>query len=100
MPGNVTLPSSAEEMLFINPSSKQMDAHELGVSCIYSQGHAEVAGTPGPHLTSDEPSEWYVGNFLVLFICCDNSMLNMYDILSCLLSVAPCMMPGSCISHY
>ena len=57
MPGNVTLPSSAEEMLFINPSSKQMDAHELGVSCIYSQGHAEVAGTPGPHLTSDEPSE-------------------------------------------
>lgn len=59
---------------------------------IRSQGHAEMAGTSHfwSHLTSDESSEWCVGNFLVLFICCDNSVLNMYDILSCFLSVAQC----------
>lgn len=59
-------------------------------SLIHSQGLAEMVGTPGSQLTSDECSEWCIGNVLVLFICCDSSMLNMYDTCSCLLSVAQC----------
>lgn len=46
---------------------------------MHSQGHTEMAGTPGSHPTSDESPEWRVGNFLGLFICCDNSVLNMCD---------------------
>ena len=86
----VTFPSSPEEIILYQSIWQTDGCMDVGrvQRLICSQGHVEMIGNVGHISPSDMSSDWCVGDFLVLFMCCDNPVLNIYDILSCLLSLA------------